>query len=181
MGYVPLAEIYNSVITQLRESGIAIKWYDIDMGQLEVEGMELPLQYPAVLLKLGDVIWRDKADDLQIGAVTLNVKVIFQFQKEEELLRLTSRTEVIANLEFLESIHQNITAITGSTFNKFRRFNQYHLNTNPKELLWIHVMQYQCNIQSDAGTPDPALDIDLDNLKNNNSFMERKKFNLIHK
>jgi hypothetical protein len=182
MGTVPLAEIYQTIITTLREGGLDIKTYDIDMGQLEEDGIDLPLQYPAVLLKLGDVIWRDKTADLQIGEVTLNVKVIFQFQKEEEILQTgIVRSEVTDNLYLLENINGSITGMSGTTFNKFKRFNQYHLNTKPKDLLWIHVMQYQCNILSDAGTPEPALNIDYTKLKDNNSFMERRKYNLIHK
>ncbi|MFI5218246.1 MAG: hypothetical protein ACHQNT_02070 [Bacteroidia bacterium] len=181
MATVPLAEIYEVAIATLRTGGLGLKWYEIDMGQLEMEGESLPLQYPAVLLKLGDVIWRDKGL-IQIGEVTLTVKVIFQFQKEAEILiEGTVRTEVTENLILLETIHQSITGMTGSTFNQFIRFNQYHLSTKPFDLLWIHVMQYQCNIHSDASTPAPALDVDYINLKDNNSFMERRKFNLIHK
>lgn len=180
---VPLAEIYETTITTLRGSGLDIKWMDIDMGQLEEDGMELPLQYPAVLLKLGDIIWRQKEADseMQIGEVTLSVKVIFQFQKEEQILLVDTRTEVSDFLQFLDSIHGFITGMTGSMFNKFIRFNQYHQSTKPADLLWIHVLQYQCNIHSDASTPDSDLAVDFDSLKNNNAFMERKKFNLIHK
>lgn len=182
MGTVPLAEIYEVAIATLRTGGLGLKWYEIDMGQLEIEGESLPLQYPAVLLKLGDVIWRDKTAVVQIGEVTLTVKVIFQFLKEAEiLLEGTVRTEVTENFQLLESIHQSITGMTGSMFNQFKRFNQYHLSTKPADMLWIHAMQYQCNILSDASTPAPALDVDYSNLKDNNAFMERRKFNLIHK
>ncbi|HRA60477.1 MAG TPA: hypothetical protein PLE27_04015 [Bacteroidia bacterium] len=177
-----LTNIYTKVIETLRVGGLPFSCYDIDMGQMESEGIELPLQYPAILIKLGDVVWRDFSDDVQIGTVTLSVKVIFQFQKEDEMIAQSGpRNEVIENLEMLENINTIIAGITGDSFNKFRRFNQYHPETKSKELLWIHVLQYQCNIMSNGDAPDPALDLDVDNLKNNNSFLERRKYSLVNK
>jgi hypothetical protein len=185
MPAIPLSDVYQAVCLKMREQMEAgnIKWYDIDLGQTEPDSFDFPIDYPAVFVKFDDIIWKDKDDTVQIGTLTVSFKIIFQFVKEAEFINLAidGRGEIYGFLNRLETLHQGIITISGATFNKFRRFNQYQANSNPKDLRWIQVLQYQCNVLSDASPPDPALDLDFDNVKNNNSFMERKKFNLIHK
>jgi len=174
-----LSELYDKITTQLIAMG-TIKWFDVDMGQLENE--KLPLKYPAVLIKIGDVIWKDNAESPQIGTVTLAIKIVFRFELEHDFLKVEAggRKEVRTNLDFVKSVHENLITVTGSSFNTLRRFNQYHLEVKSKELLWVQVLQYQCNIKSDDTSPDAALSLDYDNVKNNNSFLERRKMNLTH-
>ena len=177
-----LVNLYQGINIVTRDSGM-FTMYDIDMGQLETEGETLPLNCPAMLLKMEDVIWKDVTDDLQIGVVNISLKMIFQFQKEEEIITVPGdgRTEVNEILTLIEDYHHMITGMSGEGFNRLRRFNQYQLPINPKNLYWIHVLQYQCNVKSDSSAPDATLDLDFDSVKNNNAFMERRKFNLIHK
>src|SRR5207247_178557 len=127
--------------------------------------------------------WRKKDDAVQEGLVNVSVKVVFKFIKEIQMYKPENTREEITNfLNELAAIHEGLSTLSGSSFSKLTRFNQYQLKTNPKDLLWAHVLQYQCNIQSDGAIEDPAaLNVDYDNVKNNNAFMERKKFNLIHK
>lgn len=175
-----LAELYDKITTQLVAMG-TIKWFDVDMGQLENE--RLPLKYPAALIKIGDVIWKDNVGSPQIGTVTLSIKIVFRFEVEQDFLKIEAggRKEVRSYLDFVKVVHDNMTTVTGTSFNTLRRFNQYHLEVKSKELLWIQVLQYQCNIKSDDSAPDPALSLDYDNVKNNNSFLERRKVSLVHK
>jgi hypothetical protein len=184
MPAIPLTEVYQSICNKMRElyDEGNIKWYDIDLGQLEPDSFDFPIDFPALFVKFDDVIWQGD-EDVQKGVLTISFKIIFQFQDEKEFTSLSplGRTEVITNLDLIETIHQAILGIAGETFNQFRRFNQYQANSNPKDLRWVQVIQYQCNIHSDASLPDPPLDLDFDDVKNNNAFMERKKFNLIHK
>lgn len=177
-----LVNLYQGINIVTRDSGF-FTMYDIDMGQLESEGEGLPMECPAMLMKIEDIIWRDIDEELQVGVVNISLKLIFQFTKEEEIIIVTGegRTEVIEILQRIEEYHNMVTEMTGEGFNKLRRFNQYQLPINPKNLYWIHVLQYQCNIKSDSNKPDAALDLNFDDVKNNNAFMERRKFNLIHK
>ncbi|MEP7170368.1 MAG: hypothetical protein ABI855_13435, partial [Bacteroidota bacterium] len=152
MPATPLTEIYQTICIKMREQmdiGI-IKWYDIDLGQTEPDSFDFPVDYPAVFVKFDDVIWRDKDDTVQVGTLTVSFKIIFQFQKEEEFINLApdGRGEVLDFLNNLELLHQAIITISGGTFNKLRRFNQYQGNSNPKDLRWVQVLQYQCNVYS---------------------------------
>lgn len=178
----PIINLYQTLQTFLRDSG-AFKSYDIDMGQMENEGKHLPLEYPAALIKLDEIIWRDLEDESQIGTVNVTLKMIFQFKNEDELITMPGdgRPEVIEILGLVEDLNATLTGAIPGGCNKLRRYNQYHLAINPENLLWTHVIQYQTNIRSDGGDPEPTLDLDFDALKNNNAFMERKKFNVIHK
>lgn len=175
----PLIDIYQGILTALAGLGIPPKWVDLDMGQLEPGGKHLPLSYPALLCKFDDVIWKDESDTVQIGLVTVTLKVIFKFKSDAEILasQTTARAEVVSSYQLLHNIHQATTGISGTTFNKLRRFNQFQYNADPKNLISVQVLQYVCNIKSDSSNPDSALSIDFDHVKNYNAFLERRKIN----
>ena len=179
----PLNEIYDSVFAFFREGKVTVPWVDIDIGQLEDNEIGFPIKFPAVLVKFEDIIWKKKDDAVQEGLVNVTVKVIFKFTKEVEMYQpQNTRQEVKTFIDSLNAIHDGLKEISGGGFSKLIRYNQYQEKTKPKDLLWVQVLQYQCNIQSDGAIEDPnALHIDYDDVKNNNAFMERKKFNLIHK
>lgn len=179
----PLNDIYLALLAKVRTVAIANLWFDLDMGQLDEEGNDLPLQFPAVLVKFEDVIWKTRPDGVQIGTVNIAVKFAFQFKNEAELISTTlARPEVTECLNNLLSLHTAIDLTGGASFSQMMRYNQYQQKTNPKDLLWVQVLQYQCNIQSNGVIDAPlALIIDYNDVKDNNAFMDRKKFNKIHK
>jgi len=115
--------------------------------------------------------------------VTLAIKIVFRFDLEHDFLKIEAggRKEVREYLDFVKAVHDNLITVTSSSFNTLRRFNQYHLEVKSKDLLWVHELQYQCNIKSDDSSPDPALSLDYDNVKNNNCFLERRVFSSKHK
>ena len=179
----PLEEIYNNVCDKVRTLPKKFRWFDLDMGQLEESGNELPIEFPAVLLKFEDVIWKTRPDGVQLGIVNVTVKLAFQFIQEEQIITaMNGRQEVRDCLTTLFKLHDLLNLMHGTLFSQFRRYNQYHKDINPKDLIWQHILQYQCNIQDNGTIDEPNnLIIDINNVIDNNSFMERKKFNLIHK
>jgi hypothetical protein len=179
----PLLEIYQTVYTKIKEIDPTKYWFDIDMGQFDIDGSNLPITYPAILLRFEDVIWKDRDMFSQIGLVNITIKYAHRFKSESEMIAGNSpRQEIQDCLQILQTIHGQLNKISGSSFSAFTRFNQYHQKTNPKDLLWVNVIQYQCNIQSNGGIDSPELLItDFDDVRNNNVFLERRKYNLMHK
>lgn len=180
----PLVEIYDNTLGVLRTLSATFPWFDIDIGQLEEDGVELPLQFPCVLIRYEDIIWGKKdVGGIQEGVVNFSVKVVFQFTNETEMfIPMNGRLELTTFLNNLSTLNDSLIAMSGTSFSKPVRFNEYQEKTNPKDLLWVHVMQYQCNVQSDGAIADPdALNVDYADVKDNNAFMDRKKFNHIHK
>ena len=179
----PLFEIYQTVYNKIQEIDPKKYWFDINLSQFESEGCNLPIIYPAILLRFEDVIWKDRDKDLQIGLVNLTIMYAHRFLSESELMTGNKpRQEICDCLDSLQVLHEKLNKAHGKSFSALTRFNQYHRKTNPKDLLWVNVIQYQCNIQSNGKIDSPdKLITDFDDVRNNNVFLERRKFNMIHK
>lgn len=181
MASTPLEEIYEVLLDKLK--GIKDTfWIDIDRDQLDTSGETMPIKFPAILLKFSDVMWREY-QSYQMGVVCVSVKLVFQFKSEGQWLAMNAaKNEVSTCLNYLDEIHVALDKQHGSSFSELRRFNQYQVQTNPKDLLWVHVIQYMCNIQSNGNIDNPNnLDIAYDDIQNTNAFLERHRFNLLHK
>ncbi len=178
-----LQDIYNGIVNQLQNSKELIKWVDLDLGQIDRDAKVIPLEFPAVLLKFEDIIWWDKIKDYQIGLVNVSVKTVFKFTNEaDNYTAIKIRDEASQFLKVLEYLHDSIGKVRGQTFSRLLRYNQYQLKSKPEFYHWIQVMEYQCNVQSNGGIDDPEnVYIDYDQIRNNNTYMERRKYNLIHK
>lgn len=179
----PLSDIYIAIVDTLRATGLPISWIDIDLGQIDKDAEVIPIEFPGLLVKFEDVIWWDKNPDLQEGLVNVSIKLVYKFRNEADAYTaIKVRDEAIAFMDLLTQIHEAIKAIRGSSFSKLLRYNQYFLKTKPEYYHWIQVMEYQCNIQSDESIEDvETVNIDYDFIRNSNDYMERRKFNLIHK
>lgn len=180
----PLTDIYQ----KLRDIITAIPgftfWFDLDLGQLDDDSAELPMKFPAILVRFDDVTWKAMSPTIQLGVVCVSVKFAYQFKQENQIINgSASRQEVKDYLNTLFVLHNQISGATnGTSFSKLTRFNQYHVRTKPNSMIWTHVLQYQCNIQSDNNIANPnVLTIDYNDILNNNTFMDRKRFDLIHK
>lgn len=179
----PLTDIYEAIVSSLQNFDQRLKWIDIDLGQIDKDAVNVPIQFPAVLIKFEDVIWRDKTNEYQEGIVNISIKTVFKFMNEaDNFIAIKIREEVIQYLELLTDIHTAMTGISGQTYSKFVRYNQYQLKTKPEYFHWIQVMEYQCLIQSNGNLDDPNnVTIDYNLIRDNNDYMERKKYNLIHR
>ena len=179
----PLGLLYKAIVDTVRATGINIKWIDIDLGQIDKDAEIIPIEFPALLLKFEDVIWRDKSPDLQEGLVNVSVKLVYKFQSESDnYTAIKVRNEAVDFLQLLYDLNNILIAIRGESFSKLVRYNQYLLKTKPEYFHWIQVMEYQCNIQSDCRIENPeVVNIYYDEIQNSNIYMERRKFNLIHK
>lgn len=179
----PLGLIYKAIVDLLEASGITLKWIDIDLGQIDKDAEIIPIEFPALLLKFEDVIWRDKSPDLQEGLVNISMKFVYKFQSEaDNYTAIKVRDEAVAFMQLINDVHSRIIGLRSGAFSKLLRYNQYQLKTKPEYFHWIQVVEYQCNIQSDGAIENPeVVNIDYDFIRNSNDYMERRKYNLIHK
>jgi len=179
----PLIELYETVYDRLNGIDPEKYWFDIDMGQLDKGGKKVPISFPAFLVSFEDICWKEGDSDYQIGLVNLTVKYAHRFKSESELLTGNGlRDEIRECYANVQTMHERLDGVTSSSFSKLTRFNEYHQRTDPKDLLWVHVIQYQCNIQSNGAIASPELLItDFEDVKNNNVFLERRKLSMIYK
>lgn len=178
----PIGLIYKAIVDLLRDSGVPLKWIDIDLGQIDKDAEVIPIEFPALLLKFEDVIWKDNAD-FQLGLVNVSFKFVFKFTSEaDNYTAIKVRDEAVVNLALIRDVHDRISEIRSGAFSRLLRYNQYQLKTKPEYFHWIQVVEYQCNIQSDGSIADPDnVNIDYDFIRSSNDYMERRKFDLIHK
>ncbi len=180
----PLTDIYQKLRDLITSIPATTLWFDLDIGQLDDDEVDLPMKYPAILIRFDDVTWKAMSATVQMGVVSVSVKFVYQFRQESQIINgNVTRQEVKDCLNTLFILHNQISGATnGTSFSKLTRFNQYHVRTKPNSMLWIHVLQYQCNIQSDNNIANPnVLTIDYTDILNNNYFMDRKRLDLIHK
>lgn len=178
MATTPLEEIYEVVLNKLKGLKETF-WIDIDTGQLDSSGETMPLKFPAILFKFSDVLWREYAGGYQMGVVCVSVKLVYQFKSEGQWLAMNAaKNEVSTCLSYLDEINAALYKQQGSSFSELRRFNQYQVKSDPKDLLWVHVIQYMCNIQSNGSIDNPNdLNIDYQDISNTNEFLERHRLN----
>ena len=179
--FTGLISLYQTLVEALAGTGY-VKWCDIDFGQGMNKEKDYEIEYPAALFKFDEVIWQGTTDDGSIrGVVTLSIKVICQILTEEDwLVPMQVRSEVVAYYELLAQIHSVVIALHSDNFSPLILFNQFHINTPIKEMLWTEILQYRCNIQTNGGLDNPdGLIISVDSVQDDNSFMERKEYNLM--
>jgi len=180
----PLVDIYQKVRDLVTSIPGNTFWFDLDIGQLDDDLVDLPLKYPAILIRFDDVTWKAMSPTVQIGVVCVSVKYVYQFKQESQIINgNVTRQEVKDCINTLFAVNAQLNGATnGTSFSKLIRFNQYHVRTKPNSMLWVHVLQYQCNIQSDGAIANPGtLAIDYVDILNNNNFMDRIRQDLIHK
>ena len=181
--YNPLEGIYSGIVDTLNERIGTLALIDLDLGQMDKDSPEEHLKFPAVLLKFGDIIWKDLNEVIQEGVVNVNVKVIYKFKNETDIYSpLAVRGEAITFLELLADIHDAIKDVRSEFFSRLIRYNEFQITSKWQFLHWEHVMQYQCNILTEGKVSNPeVLNISYDAIRDENDFMNRKRFNLLSK
>lgn len=67
--------IYQQIANRLRAKLPALHTIDYDKGQLADPEKAYPLDYPAVLISLEDIVWKDEGKHIQRGTATIAVTV----------------------------------------------------------------------------------------------------------
>jgi hypothetical protein len=67
--------IYQQIANRLQSKVTGLRTIDFDNGQLADPEKAYPLDYPAVLIDLEDIVWNDEAQKIQSGKATLSITV----------------------------------------------------------------------------------------------------------
>ena len=176
--------LYEAIVHHIAETNAAL-WCDADLGQLEDENNQFPIDYPAVLIRFDEVIWQNTLEDgtSKRGVANISLKCIFKFTNEEEWqIPLGIRTELMEFFDVLGIIHSAVNNLSSENYSRLELYNQFHIKTKIEDMLWVTVLQYRCNVQT-GGTliPDTPVIIDSELLRSDNDFMERKEYNLMNR
>lgn len=171
--------LYEHIVDNVEGIG-AFKWCDFDFGQTEHKEQEYSIEYPAVLIKFDNVIWQSPVGDGSLkGVATVSFKVMCQHLNEHDwLLPFQVRGEVITFYDLLGMLHNSRLDLTSDHYSKLRLFNQFHVKTPINEMIWVEILQYRTNIQTNGAIEDPSgLVIEFEKLREDNDFIERNRLN----
>ena len=178
-----LIQLYSDMVEHIAGTGI-IKWVDLDLGQVEDKENEIIIEYPAVLIQLGEVQWfKETGDGAQKGVAVVTLKMAFQLLNEEDWqAQFQVRDEIQGYFETMGIVHEAISGIYSEYYSTLKLFNQYNKPTTVKDKMWIHILQYRTNIQTNGGIDAPdSVEINMDICRDDNDFLERKEYNLMSK
>ena len=172
-----LNTLYGILADTLYVNVPELKHIDIDLGQLTKAGAKIPVEYPGLLMRFENVMWKEFDTSKQIGLVHIRLKIIYPFVDETEYYTREHavRTEVSTFFDLIQSINYVVSVIPIGISTKLYRFNENHLDSLPDEQKWIYCLDYYCNIYSDGSyfSTGATLDLDKNFLTNTNLFLER--------
>lgn len=178
-----LGNLYGNIVAHLVDYVPVLKTVDIDLGQIKSGGEKLPLELPAAILKLENVVWQQYDAAKRIGIVHVRLKILVPFLNDEENYAAphSVRNEVLAFYELLHDIRQTINGITSGYHTKLYLFNESHLKSTPEDLKWTYCIDLQCNIYSDDSeiADSGGVTIDTGTLELDNAFMERTDLSVV--
>lgn len=175
----PINDVYMQLVQNLELAGLNIHYMDFDLGQIDTAKEDKPIVCPGILFKLDDVVWKDKTPTVQIGMLNVTMKMVFRFEKEEDVFDgIKTRVEAKEALLLLNQIHDVVQAIRFSSFTRLLRYNQYTMKSKHNSNYWVQVMEYRCNIQSDGMIDDPEIvEVFTAEVDKDESYVERRSFN----
>jgi hypothetical protein len=110
---------------ELLEPITAIKYADLDKGQLDREDTRPALQFPCVLIRIEYTQTRDIVDKKQKVHARLGLRVAFNFAGDRTGSNAAEsiRDESLEYFDTIEEIHQAFQAYFGNGFSRFSRLN----------------------------------------------------------
>ncbi len=169
-----LTNIYTNLSAAIFDAGIGVEFVDIDLGQLKKNGENIPIDYPAVLIKLENIAWKTEESGKQKGLVHVRLKIIYPYTEEFYIADGRIRNEVQSFFDLLTRIQGGVQSIPTGNHSRLFRINECHLDSLPEEMKWIYAIDYQCNIWEDGSEIEyEELDTDYDLIAVENRFFER--------
>lgn len=74
--------LFESICNRLANQVPELRWIDWEQGQLEIPAEKLPLFFPAVLIDIQDIQWSNVGDQMQVGDVTIQVRLCFDIYED---------------------------------------------------------------------------------------------------
>ncbi|MEZ5195093.1 MAG: hypothetical protein R2764_01440 [Bacteroidales bacterium] len=95
--------IYRSIVKQLQTEVPAIKWIDLDGGQLEAPDENYPVQFPAVFIDFRNIQYQQLSRNTQQAVATISVRVAFDIYEDfhgnaPDLELATDRLRLLHNI-----------------------------------------------------------------------------------
>lgn len=74
--------LFKSICDRLADKVSDLRWIDWEQGQLELPAENIPVQFPCALIDLQDVPWSNVGNNVQVGDMTIQVRVAFDIYED---------------------------------------------------------------------------------------------------
>lgn len=115
-----MKELITAVMTRLKEQVPALRWIDLNIGQMATDTP--PVDYPCALIDVPTVDYSDAAQGVQLGKLTLEVELYFivrtpgSMAAPEEL-----RNQSLEHFDVAQQVYQALQGFSGETFTRLTR------------------------------------------------------------
>lgn len=110
--------IYRDVAKLLKEA-LEVRWTDLDRGQMQRMSQEHPMPMPAVLIGLGDVLWRT-ATGKQYGDMEIEVTV-YAARGQETYVGAEGAEEALGLLGWQDKVYEALEDKNGECWSGMTR------------------------------------------------------------
>ncbi len=114
--------LYEKLVKRYVQKIPEIKWIDWDSGQLEAFDTNYPVHFPCILIDLEQIEWKSVGNDLQVGNVTVNLRIAFKLWTDTNNLTPDNVFAQSMNaLKLINKIHKYTQGFEGEHFNGLDR------------------------------------------------------------
>ena len=139
--------LYKEVRAQLKTQVTAVKWIDLDSGQLDSPEKNYPFPFPATFIDFENIDWADAGERMQDGVVMMTVRVACRIYEQTHsdvaVNEYDAFTKAMTALAILTTIHAKLQGFSdGATFNRFTRISTQ--TEKRDDGLKVYMLKYSC-------------------------------------
>lgn len=141
--------LYAAILEKIKDDVTAVKWIDLDSGQLDNPERNYPFAFPAVFIDFPEITWSDLGERRQDGDVQINVRVamriINQTHGNTQDTAYDTFTQAMNALKLLNTIHSKLHGFSDGT--NFGRLIRLATSTERRDDgLKVFNMIYSCRV-----------------------------------
>jgi uncharacterized repeat protein (TIGR01451 family) len=118
--------LYAAIRDKIKQDLPAVKWIDLDSGQLDNPEQSYPFPFPAIFIDFPAIDWQDAGERMQDGQVQVSFRIAFRIYDETHGSApddsYDTFTKAMDALHLMTSIHAKLQGFSdGATFNRLSR------------------------------------------------------------
>lgn len=140
--------VYAEICDQLKAQVTALKWIDLEAGQLDEPTKNFVPAYPAAFIDFENIDWDDAGEKMQDGLFSIAVRVAFRIYEQTHgndpgNPSFDARANAMTKLQLINTIHAALQGFSdGATFNAMSRYNT--TTERRDDGLKVITMKYRC-------------------------------------
>lgn len=115
-----MKELITAVMTRLKEQVPALRWIDLNIGQMATENP--PVDYPCALIDIPTGDYSDASQGMQLGKLTLEVELYFIIRTPASMAAPEKlRNQALEHFDIAAEVYRALQGFGGETFTGLTR------------------------------------------------------------